>query len=117
MIPEIAPACGYNTVMKLNNKQIKYLKGLAHSTKPVITVGNSGLALSVRKEIDNALSHHELIKVKLPAGGKSEKQDLVDEICKHSGATAIALTGRISIIFRQLGKDPNNKPSKINIII
>jgi len=81
--------------------------------KPVVTVGNNGLAPSVLEELNIALSHHELIKVKLPAGEKAARQALVDAICRESGATSIALTGRTSVIFRQTEEAPGKKPSKI----
>ena len=115
MIPEFTVAYGYNTIMKLNNKQIKFLRGLSHSKKPVVTVGNNGLSSSVLEEIDNALSRHELIKVKLPAGEKTAKQVLVETICLQSGATAIALTGRTAVIFRQTVETSGSSPSKIDI--
>ena len=49
--------------MKLSNKQKQFLKGLAHSIKPVVQLGANGLTEGVVAEIDHALSHHELIKV------------------------------------------------------
>ena len=52
--------------MNLSNKQKQYLKGLAHSLKPVIQLGNNGLTEGVLAETDIALNHHELIKVKVP---------------------------------------------------
>ena len=51
--------------MNLNKKQIQYLKGEAHSLKPVVLLGSNGLTEGVIAEIDSALEHHELIKVKI----------------------------------------------------
>ena len=53
--------------MKLNNKQKQHLKGLAHPLKPVVMLGNNGLTEGVLAEIELALEHHELIKVKIAA--------------------------------------------------
>ena len=50
--------------MNLNKKQIQHLKGLAHSLKPVVMLGANGLTEAVVAEIDYALNHHELIKIK-----------------------------------------------------
>ena len=41
--------------MILNNKQKQYLKGLAHSLKPVVLLGQHGLTEGVLAEIDLAL--------------------------------------------------------------
>ena len=59
--------------MTLTNKQTQYLKGLAHSLKPVVQLGANGLTEGVIAEIDQALSHHELIKVKIPSDDRNEK--------------------------------------------
>ena len=59
--------------MKLTTKQKQFLKGLAHSLKPVVQLGANGLTEGVMAEIDNALSHHELIKVKVPSDDREEK--------------------------------------------
>ncbi|EJS89092.1 hypothetical protein AAUPMB_07522, partial [Pasteurella multocida subsp. multocida str. Anand1_buffalo] len=48
----------------LSTKQKQFLKGLAHHLNPVVMIGNNGLTEGVLAEIDNALAHHELIKVK-----------------------------------------------------
>ena len=93
--------------MKLNNKQINLLKGLAHSKKPVVTIGNNGITESVLAEADSALSHHELIKVKLPGIEKSLRQKLAEDICGKCGANNIGLTGRTLILFRQNQQKPN----------
>ena len=66
--------------MNLSNKQKQYLKGLAHPLKPVVQLGNNGLTEGVLAEIENALSFHELIKVKVPSDDKEEKQMIMDAI-------------------------------------
>ena len=44
--------------MNLTTKQKQYLKGLAHSLKPVVLLGQHGLTEGVLAEIDGALAHH-----------------------------------------------------------
>jgi len=66
--------------MNLSNKQKQYLKGLAHSLKPVVQLGNNGLTEGVLAEIENALSFHELIKVKVSSDDKEEKQLIMEAI-------------------------------------
>lgn len=51
--------------MNLSNKQKQHLKGLAHNLKPVVLMGANGLTEAVLAEIEIALNHHELIKVKV----------------------------------------------------
>ncbi len=48
----------------LKGSDRKYLRGLAHNLKPVVHIGKAGLAPSVLTAIDEALDHHELIKIR-----------------------------------------------------
>lgn len=87
--------------MNLNKKQIQYLKGLAHSLKPVVLLGNNGLTEAVIAEIDYALNHHELIKVKIPTDDREVKGLIVDAICREANATKVQVIGKTLIIYRQ----------------
>ena len=58
--------------MNLSTKQ-KHLKGLAHPLKPVVMLGNNGLTEGVLAEIEQALEHHELIKVKIASEDRDTK--------------------------------------------
>lgn len=87
--------------MKLTNKQKQHLKGLAHSLKPVVMVGGNGLTDNVMAEVDIALNHHELIKVKVPSEDRDEKKALMDAIVAKSGAEKLQVIGHILIIYRQ----------------
>lgn len=84
----------------LTGSQKHYLRGLAHHRKPVVTVGANGLTEAVLSEIDEALAHHELIKVKLPAARSVPKQAIVDEICNATRALAVQTIGRIGVLYR-----------------
>ncbi|WDE01236.1 ribosome assembly RNA-binding protein YhbY [Thalassomonas actiniarum] len=87
--------------MNLNKKQIQHLKGLAHSLKPVVLLGSNGLTEAVVAEIDYALNHHELIKVKIPTDDRENKGLIVDAICRETLATKVQVIGKTLIIYRQ----------------
>ena len=65
--------------MQLDNETIKRLKSIGHELKPIVMIGNKGITPAISEEIDRALSDHELIKVKLPAGTKHER-DIVSTL-------------------------------------
>jgi len=90
-----------NLLMNLNKKQIQYLKGVAHPLKPIVLLGNNGLTEAVVAEIDYALNHHELIKVKIPTDDKETKGLIVEAICRETKATKIQVIGKTLIIYRQ----------------
>ncbi len=87
--------------MKLSNKQKQYLKGLAHNLKPVVQLGGNGLTEGVLAEIDLALDHHELIKVKVPSDDRQEKALIMDAIVRETNAIKLQVIGHVLILFRQ----------------
>ncbi|ASJ96028.1 MULTISPECIES: ribosome assembly RNA-binding protein YhbY [Shewanella] len=87
--------------MNLTTKQKQHLKGLAHNLKPVVQLGANGLTEGVLAEIDNALSHHELIKVKVASGDRELKNAVVDAIVRETQAEKVQLIGHVLVLFRQ----------------
>ncbi|ABI70834.1 MULTISPECIES: ribosome assembly RNA-binding protein YhbY [Shewanella] len=86
--------------MNLTTKQKQHLKGLAHSLKPVVLLGGNGLTEGVLAEIDSALTHHELIKVKVASADRELKNAIVDAIVRETQSTKVQLIGHVLVIFR-----------------
>ncbi len=86
--------------MKLSNKQKQFLKGLAHPLKPVVQLGANGLTEGVLAEIDGALEHHELIKVKVPTDDREEKSLIMDAIIRETKAEKLQVIGHTLILYR-----------------
>lgn len=86
--------------MTLNNKQKQYLKGLAHSLKPVVLLGQHGLTEGVLAEIELALNHHELIKVKVAAEDREVKTLIMDAIVRETNAIKVQTIGHILTLYR-----------------
>lgn len=91
--------------MNLNNKQKQYLKGLAHPLKPVVMLGNNGLTEGVLAEIELALQHHELIKVKVAAEERETKTLIVDAIVRETKANNVQVIGNILVLYRPSTED------------
>lgn len=86
--------------MILTSKQRCYLRSLAHHREPVVTLGVLGLTRAVIAEIEHALDHHELVKVRLPTGDRAKHHALFQQICSLTGAHPIQEVGRVGVIFR-----------------
>lgn len=87
--------------MSLNKKQIQHLKGAAHALKPVVLLGNNGLTEAVVAEIDYALNHHELIKIKIPTDDKETKALIVEAICRETKSIQVQVIGKTLVIYRE----------------
>ncbi|MCE9686381.1 MULTISPECIES: ribosome assembly RNA-binding protein YhbY [Shewanella] len=87
--------------MNLTTKQKQHLKGLAHNLKPVVLLGANGLTEGVLAEIDSALTHHELIKVKVASSDREMKNAIVDAIVRETQAAKVQLIGHVLVLYRQ----------------
>ena len=87
-------------MMTLNKKQIQHLKGLAHNLNPVVMIGNNGLTEGVLAEIEIALAHHELIKVKIAGEDRDVKNLIVAAIVRESGAQNVQVIGKMVVLYR-----------------
>lgn len=86
--------------MTLNGKQKNYLRGIAHSKKPVVSIGNKGLTAAVMAEVELALNSHELIKIKIPGASKADKNTLVQNIADASDSQLVQLIGNVGVVYR-----------------
>ena len=90
--------------MQLTTKQLKFLRARAHKLKPVVIVGNAGLTDGVHNEIEARIEHHELIKIRINASDREERQSMIDKICETAHASLVASIGHIAIIYRPAAK-------------
>ena len=84
----------------LSTKQKQFLKGLAHHLSPVVMLGGNGLTEGVLAEIDNALNHHELIKVKIAGADRETKQLIIDAIVRETQSSNVQNIGHILVLYR-----------------
>ncbi|NNC65433.1 MAG: ribosome assembly RNA-binding protein YhbY [Gammaproteobacteria bacterium] len=86
--------------MNLTENQRKHLRGLGHALKPVVMIGNAGLTDSVAAEIDAALEHHELIKVRVRVGDRKERDQVMDGVVVRLRAALIQRIGNMALLYR-----------------
>lgn len=91
----------------LKSKHKRYLKSIAHAKKPVVTIGGKGLTQAVLKELDTALSHHELLKVRIQGEDRDGRRALVSHMCATLKADLVQCLGHVATLYRP---DPE-KPS------
>lgn len=98
--------------MTLSNKQKQFLKGLAHSMKPIVQLGGNGLTEGVVAEINNALAHHELIKVKVASDDRDEKALIMDAIVGETGSLKVQSIGHTLVIYKASKENKITLPKK-----
>lgn len=96
----------------LSDKQIRNLRAQAHSLKPVVIVGGNGLTDNVLNEIEQAIDHHELIKIRISAGDKEDRDAMIAKICEKVRAELVQKIGHIIAIYRKNYDKPRIDPGK-----
>lgn len=86
--------------MELDPQQRRALKAQAHHLKPVILIGQKGLHEALAEELEIALDHHELLKIKL-AGNRESADAIIGKILERTGATLIQRIGGTATIYRK----------------
>jgi RNA-binding protein len=92
--------------MLLSSNQKRYLRGIAHGLYPVVMVGQKGVTPSLLKELDGALAHHELVKVKLSDADREDRADTVEVLREASKSTLVHTIGRIACFYRRNPRQP-----------
>lgn len=86
--------------MQLSARQKKHLRALGHALKPIVILGAGGASAAVVAELDGALGHHELVKVKVRAGERGMRDELIDGLCQATGATLVQQIGYMALLYR-----------------
>lgn len=90
----------------MKSDQKKSLRAQAHALKPVVITGQAGLSEAVMSEINLALDHHELIKVRINAPDRETRRKMSTQICTDTQAELVQLLGHIAVLYR---KNPDKK--------
>jgi RNA-binding protein len=88
----------------LTGAQRRHLRGLAHPLKPIVFVGEAGLSEALMRALDEALTQHELVKVRLrqPPDKKAAAAQLAD----GAGAALCGVVGHTVVLYRPHPEEP-----------
>ena len=84
----------------LSNKQKQHLRRLGHGLKPVVMIGGDGLANTAQNELELALRRHELLKIKVSATDRDERNVMIQKLCEASAAQLVQRIGHIALVYR-----------------
>ncbi len=88
----------------LSNAQIRALKAQAQRMKATLKVGKDGLSEPFLAALDDALKHHELVKVKFD-DFKEQKKELTPQLAEKSGSHLVTRVGNVVVLYRPKATD------------
>lgn len=89
----------------LTGKQRRQLRALGHHLEPVVIIGQQGVTSGVISAIEQALSDHELIKVKINEG-PADRKEAAEQLAEATGAALAQVLGRTALLYRPDPEDP-----------
>jgi RNA-binding protein len=84
----------------LTGAQKRVLKSRAQLLEAVIRIGQSGVTDALLQSLDNALSQHELVKVRF-ADFKEERKTLAPQLAERTSSALIQQVGNVAVFFRK----------------
>ena len=102
-LPEFNSPCSIirpMTALTISPTLRKSLKADAHDLKPVVMVGGDGLTPAVIKEARHAISHHQLIKVRVFGDDRDERIAIYEALCDQLNAAPVQHIGKLLVLWK-----------------
>lgn len=84
----------------LTSAQTRFLRGMAHGLRAMLQVGGKGVTDNLVAELDLALEHHELVKVKVAAAEREERDAMIAHLAEGTGAALVQRIGHTAVFYR-----------------
>ncbi|MCL2872624.1 MAG: YhbY family RNA-binding protein [Betaproteobacteria bacterium] len=106
-------------MLTLTPTERRALRASAHTLDPVVMIGQQGLTPAVLREIDRALTSHELIKVRIFNDDRAEREALQLAVCEQLACAPVQHLGKLIVLWRPAPpkkktapKPPAKRPAK-----
>jgi len=86
----------------LANSEIRRLKAAAQRLDPILKIGKAGLSDGFVQSVNDALSQHELVKIKF-AEFKDQKKDLAPQLAERTASYLVMRVGNVMVLHRPPG--------------
>lgn len=96
--------------MALTGKQSRHLRALGHHLEALVHIGKDGVTEGIAGAIDQCLTDHELVKVRLNPEASADRDEAAAAIAKAVKADVAQVLGRTILLYRRHPSEP-----KINL--
>jgi RNA-binding protein len=92
----------------LSSQHRKYLRAQAHHLDPLVLIGKQGVTDTVIRAVAEVLDAHEILKIRFNEF-KDQKDELLGEITRRTGAELVGTIGHVAILYRQHPEEEKRK--------
>lgn len=90
----------------LTSKQRAVLRGCANQVDAIFQVGKSGIGDALIKQIDDALTARELIKLKVLENCEYSAREVAEMLASETASEPVQVIGNKLVLFRRNPKKP-----------
>ncbi len=90
----------------LTSKQRARLKSIAASTETILQIGKGGVGEQLVKQVDDALTARELVKLRALETAPEEPGELAQALAEATGSQVVQVIGRPLVLYRKNPKKP-----------
>lgn len=90
----------------LTSKQRARLKSIAASTETILQIGKGGVGEQLVKQVDDALTARELVKLRALETAPEEPGELAQALAEATGSQVVQVIGRRLVLYRKNRKKP-----------
>ena len=90
----------------LTSKQRAKLRGLANPIETILQVGKGGVADPLIKQVDEALTARELIKLRVLETSPAPVREIAGQLAEAAGADVVQVIGTRFVLYRKNPKKP-----------
>ena len=85
----------------LTGKARRHMRALGHSLAAVLHIGKGGISNALLEELDQVLTAHELVKIRILRECPIERDKAAEQLALRSGAEHIQTVGNVLLIYRK----------------
>lgn len=93
----------------LTGKQRRHLRALGHELRPVVQVGKDGIDDGLVQAVDQALTDHELIKIKVGEHAEVDRHEAAETLASRTRSEVAQVLGYTVLLYRADPDDPQIK--------
>jgi RNA-binding protein len=87
------------------------LRAAGHHLSAVVQVGKEGVTDAVLRQLDEALLHHELVKLKVGTESPEDRFEVAEAVGARAGAQIAQVLGRTVLAYRRHPEKPRFEPA------
>lgn len=90
----------------LTGKQRRHLRGLGHDLKVLVQVGKGGIDPGLITAVQQALSDHELVKIRVADNAELDRHEAADAIAQQTKSEVAQVLGNTVLLYRADPDEP-----------